>query len=109
MDVADIENKTELMMSAKKKDNEPEEYTVEKIIDKRLNPNGVVEYLLKWIGYDDKDNTWEPVENLDCPGLIDAFEAERAKQDKERTKKRKNAGMIFICLIKKCSVSLNNS
>nr|XP_022905013.1 chromobox protein homolog 3-like [Onthophagus taurus] len=80
------------MSKSGKKDQQGdgEEYTVEKIIDKRVNANGTVEYLLKWIGYDDKDNTWEPVNHLDCPGLIEAFETERAKQDKERVKKRKS-------------------
>lgn len=65
-----------------------EEFTVEKIIDKRLDKDGKTEYLLKWIGYDDKDNTWEPIANLDCPSLIQAFEAER----KDPSKKRKSAG-----------------
>ncbi|KRT78627.1 hypothetical protein AMK59_7866, partial [Oryctes borbonicus] len=79
--------------SSKKGDSgEPEEYTVEKIIDKRYDAKGNIEYLLKWIGYDDKDNTWEPVDNLDCPNLIATFEAERAKQEKEQSKKRKSAG-----------------
>ncbi|XP_060533025.1 chromobox protein homolog 1-like [Cylas formicarius] len=68
----------------------PEEYVVEKIIDCRINKNGVKEYLLKWIGYDDKDNTWEPESNLDCPSLIKAFEADRAAKDAERSKKRKS-------------------
>lgn len=65
----------------------PDEYIVEKIIDSRLNEKGVKEYLLKWIGYEEKDNTWEPEENLDCPGLIEAFEKEKAKKDAERKRK----------------------
>lgn len=65
----------------------PDEYIVEKIIDSRENEKGHKEYLLKWIGYEEKDNTWEPEENLDCPGLIDAFEKEKSKKEAERKRK----------------------
>lgn len=66
-------------------DAEEEEFTVEKILDKRVkveNNVEVVEYYLKWLNYPDSDNTWEPRGNLTCDGLIKKFEAEWEKKQK---------------------------
>ena len=49
------------------------EYEVESILDKRTM-NGQTEFLVKWLGYDKGQATWEPTRNLFCPDKVQAFE-----------------------------------
>lgn len=40
------------------------EFEVEAILDKK-RVRGMDKYLVKWKGYDEHENTWEPLENLE--------------------------------------------
>merc|ERR1712149_69339 len=73
-------------------EEEEEEYVVEKIVDSRKGKSGKREYLLKWRGYPDSENTWEPQENLDCPEMIDAFEEKKKKKKEEGKRKAEDEG-----------------
>lgn len=75
-------------MSKSPGDNEAsdEEYVVEKILAKRLNPKKrCYEYLLKWEGYAHEFNTWEPIESVStCKYLLEEFERNLAKQKEQK-------------------------
>ncbi|EGT31715.1 hypothetical protein CAEBREN_00492 [Caenorhabditis brenneri] len=47
-------------------------FIVEKILDKKT-VKGKAFFLIKWDGYDESENSWEPEENLACPTLLEEF------------------------------------
>ena len=53
------------------KDNE-EYFEIENILDSRRVKNRL-QYLVKWKGYPDSDNSWEPLANIPARGLIKEF------------------------------------
>ncbi|KAM7512274.1 hypothetical protein LguiB_011149 [Lonicera macranthoides] len=60
-----------------------------------LPKKGEVQYLIKWRGWPETANTWEPFENLlSCSDVIDAFEESLSSgKHRSRRRKRKNAGL----------------
>ncbi|KAM0935078.1 putative chromatin remodeling & transcriptional activation CHROMO-DOMAIN family [Dioscorea sansibarensis] len=65
-------------------------YEIEDIRKKRIR-KGKLQYLIKWRGWPETANTWEPLENLgSCSDVIDAFEERLLSPPKKR--KRKSGG-----------------
>lgn len=64
---AHVEKENAVIDNAGDEDQEEEEeaYFVERIMGVRTEADGTRRYLIKWWGYSDKDNTWEPAEMLD--------------------------------------------
>ena len=64
----DLQATTPCITTANEQHEECEPYLVEKVVNKRFR-NGQYEYLVKWCGYCDKDNTWELHTNIPRPML----------------------------------------
>jgi len=59
------------------------EYAVEKILDKK-EIKGKILYFVKWEGYPDSDNTWEPIEHLlNVIDMVEDFEANLKEPEKK--------------------------
>ena len=51
-------------------------FAVERVVASRLNALGKEEYKVRWQGYAERDDTWEPVEHF-LPGVIDEFKGSK--------------------------------
>ncbi|XP_054164075.1 chromobox protein homolog 3-like [Oppia nitens] len=75
---------------------EEDDFEIDKIVDKRVDSNGKVEYWVKWKGFDETDNTWELKENLmqnlKCSSVVDQFE----RQLKNTTDSHNNTANHYL-------------
>ncbi|XP_042014612.1 chromo domain protein LHP1-like [Salvia splendens] len=77
-------------------------YELEAVRRKRVR-KGQLQYLIKWRGWSEAANTWEPVENLSqCSDVIDAFEESlQTGKSKSARKRKRKAGVANIQTKKK--------
>lgn len=78
--------------------DDDDNYIVETILSKRMN-RGTIEYYLRWKGYTDADNTWEPIDNLDCDALIDEFEHKYRNTNRLQTTNDETSTTTVSCEI----------
>lgn len=57
-------------------------YVVDKIIDEKMVGRKKY-YLVRWKGYGEDDDTWEPKNNLNCPYAMDEYEELKKKNKKK--------------------------
>ncbi|XP_054620655.1 chromodomain Y-like protein isoform X2 [Dunckerocampus dactyliophorus] len=61
-------------------------YEVERIVDKRKNRKGRVEYLVRWRGYGSEGDTWEPESHLStCMVYVHDFNRQQVQRQRDGT------------------------
>lgn len=59
-------------------------YEVERVVGKKRLENGKIVYLVKWVGYDSTQNTWESLQNLtNVKGMVDEYEKGLTNKDED--------------------------
>ncbi|KYN27296.1 PREDICTED: heterochromatin protein 1-like [Trachymyrmex cornetzi] len=66
-----------------KLENAESEYEVERLINIRTI-KGRRQFLVRWVGYGENDDTWENEKDLNCSQLIEDFLAEEKDKEKEK-------------------------
>lgn len=78
------------------------EYEVESVLDHK-NIRGVRHYLVKWVGYSNEENTWEPANGLEnCYEVINEYWKEKSgtKGKISSTSSRRSSGeAVEICFV----------
>ncbi|SYW85973.1 uncharacterized protein UHO2_02207 [Ustilago hordei] len=63
-------------------------FKVKALIDKHSH-NGTTEYKVLWRGYSEEAASWEPVENLNCPDLIQEYEVSEGGRASRQSRERR--------------------
>jgi hypothetical protein len=68
-----------------------EEWEVEQILDhrtRRIGRSTVVEYLVKWLGYPDSDNSWVPSGDVHASALVEEYQRHRREQSRSQPQRQ---------------------
>jgi Chromo (CHRromatin Organisation MOdifier) domain/Cupin-like domain len=68
-------------------------WAMEKVVGRRIK-GGKVQYLVRWKGFSEAENTWEPAENLCDTAMADAMRFTKAM--KKRQKELEDAGEMLL-------------
>ena len=68
-------------------------FEVEKIVDE---PNDRQEFFIKWDGYPDSENTWEPLENLPEEMVEEYLNEIEREEEAEEAAKAANAAQPYM-------------
>ncbi|CAG9857494.1 unnamed protein product [Phyllotreta striolata] len=74
--------------NASNAEEEESQYEVEKILGEKVI-KGVRHFLIRWKGYEEESDTWEPVDTLSCNDLIKAYRAKKKSSPKTNKKPSK--------------------
>ncbi|KAJ6834663.1 putative chromo domain-containing protein LHP1 [Iris pallida] len=68
-------------------------YEIEELRKKRVR-KGQIQYLIKWRGWPESSNTWEPYDSLHstCADVIEAFEQQQSTKSSRKRKRRTTGG-----------------
>ncbi|KAK9788400.1 putative Chromo domain-containing protein [Seiridium cardinale] len=75
-----------------RKQSKQSHFEVEELVGSKMGEDGTVRYCVKWLGYSDSENTWEPMENLrGCMDLVFEFDQKQQAKSKTKTKAKSKA------------------
>lgn len=82
-------------------------FTAERIISRRVH-RGVTQYLIKWLDYPEKDNTWEPLEHIIDRGLLREFERRNPRRLPRNSQRRSPVHSPRLVIEEPTETSSNN-